>query len=110
MCEATKLHGARAVPEGAIAAAQELFVLSWLAGVRVDGFVGLVGAYGDIDFQSEVSRVVGLMGLVQARAAAGKRAGGRKGLAVVDPGSGVRFGGHPQKCCRGVCVGCRLLV
>jgi len=67
--EATPFHGRGAVPEGTFTAAEEFLVLNWLAGVNVDGCVGLVGAGSKEVLQGEGSGWLGHVGLVVPRTA-----------------------------------------
>jgi len=68
---------------------QEFSVLSRLAGVDVDGCIGLVVAGSKEDLQGLVGGLQGHVGLVDPRAAARGCGWGRKGHAV----AGSRCGG-----------------
>jgi len=98
--EATPFHGRGAVPEGTFAAAEEFSVLSGLAGVNVDGCVGLVGAGTKEDLQGESSGRPGHVGPVKPRAAARKWGWGGQGQARASARGWCVRGWriwHPQK-------------
>jgi len=82
-------HGTGAVPEWTFAAAEEFSVLSWLAGVNVDGCVGLVGAGSKEDLKGEGRGRLGHVGLVEPRAAAREGGCGGKGQAIASAEGGV---------------------
>jgi len=96
--EATPFHGRGPVSEGTFAAAEEFSVLSWLAGVDIDGCVGLVGAGSKEDLQGEGRGRLGHVGLVEPRAAAREWGWGGQGQTVASSRGGGFLGGrfrHP---------------
>jgi len=79
----TPFHGRGAVPEWTFAAAEDFTVLGWLAGVNVDGCIGLVGAGSKEGLQGEGSGWLGHVSLVEPRTAAREGGWGRQGQAGV---------------------------